>query len=402
MVAELIALSPELKLLAACDLADADGFERHIGEAVTAGIDWQRFIAIARGNGMLGQVASRLSGKLPEHVTAGWSDTLSAVPRGNALSQLTQTAVSVRLTRLLGEAGIRAIVLKGMALNHTLYAANPNWRSSSDIDILIPSDAALQADELLRSHGFTRQWPSGAIPQRGQDMFFLLANVLEYICPQTGQLIELHHRITLNPSWMPSGFDALYAGSAEIDTGQGIIRGIDGPDLLAYLSWHAFSHMGFRLKWFCDIVRARRRVGAATCSEMCHPQSGYAPHPIALIDALLETLLPAVEGKQAIVRPGPWHHHVKRIVADMEDPTDIPTARTFSQLAGEIGFRSFLMRLSPGWRGKGYELLRALSDPRDVSALGLSKRFAPLYMIAGPFLALGRLARRQKAHGAPH
>lgn len=389
-MAALSPLSDELALVAACDLAGDEELLRRLAAARQSSFDWDRFAFLARGNAMAGLVAARLDRVAPDVAPERVAALLRAELQANAVVQLAQTAAAARLSHSLAAAGVRSIVLKGMALSHMLYPADPHWRSSGDIDILIDQADLAAAGRVMAGEGYRRLWPETGMPPMGQDMFLLLANVFDYASPVSGQLVELHHRITLNPAWMPGGFDELHAASAEIGTARGAIRGLDGPHLVSYLCWHAFAHFGFRLKWFCDIVRALRRAGAGSCAALCPAGEGFAQGPLALADALIGAILPAIEGKRAMAAPDAWRGDANRILADMERPANLPTARSLALLPGELAFRLFLMRLSPGWRGKGYELLRATSDPRDVAVLGLGKRYAALYALAGPFLAIRR------------
>lgn len=403
-MAALSPLSDELALVAACDLAGDGELLRRLAAAQQSSFDWDRFAFLARGNAMAGLVAARLDRVAPDVMPEPVAAILRADLQANAVVQLAQTAAAARLSQSLAAAGVRSIVLKGMALSHMLYPADPHWRSSGDIDILIDQVDRPVADRILAGQGYRRRWPEAGMPPKGQDMFLLLANVFDYASPVSGQLVELHHRITLNPSWMPGGFDELYGASVEIETARGPIRGLDGSYLVSYLCWHAFAHFGFRMKWFCDIVRALQRAGAGSCAALCPAEEGFAQGPLALADALIGAILPAIEGARATAAPDGLRDHANRILADMEHPTNLPTARSLALLPGELAFRLFLMRLSPGWRGKGYELLRATSDPRDVAVLRLGKRFAALYALAGPLLAIRRfvLARGGRQEAVPH
>jgi hypothetical protein len=395
-------LSNELALLVACDLATDEELACRIAVANRSGFDWDRFEYLARGNEMAGLVAARLAQVARAEVPARMLKSLDRVLQSSIILELSQTAAAARLTQRLADAGVRSIVLKGMALSHMLYPAHPYWRSSTDIDMLIAPEDLATADRVIQESGFARSWPEREVPDIGQDMFRLLANVFDYTSPQSGQLVELHHRITLNPSWVTADFDELHSASVEVRTTHGSIRGLDGPHLVSYLCWHAFAHFGFRLKWFCDIVRALRQSEAASCSGLVTGAEKFAQAPLELADTLLAAILPAAGGKRPVATSGRWARHANRILADMENPTDMPSSRSFALLTREFGFRLFLMRLSPGWRGKGYELLRAVADPRDVSILRLGKRFAPIYALTGPFLALRRLAlSRADTHG-PH
>lgn len=401
-------LSDELALLVACDLAGDDELVRRVATAQSPAFDWDRFAYLAVGNEMAGLAAARLARVAPGAMPDRVAKRLGAFLQRSTVLEMAQTAVAANLSQRLAAAGIRSIVLKGMALSHMLYPADPHWRSATDIDLLIAPGDLAEADRVMRESGFARgwpaQWPERGQGGKGQDMFLLLANVFDYTSQTGGHLVELHHRITLNPAWMPAGFDELYAASVEIETTRGPIRGLDGANLVGYLCWHAFAHFGFRLKWFCDIVRALGRAGEASCITLCPPEKGFSQGPLELADALIGAIFPAIALPVKPDKAGRWRKQASRILADMEHPVDMPSSRSLALLPGELAFRLFLWRLSPGWRGKAYELLRATSDPRDVSVLGLGRRFASLYALVGPFLAIRRfaLSGRGKQDAPPH
>lgn len=54
---------------------------------------------------------------------------------------------------ILSEAGIRNLLLKGMALEHTVYGSS-RLRQMNDVDILVKKDEIMKAWLLLQSHGF--------------------------------------------------------------------------------------------------------------------------------------------------------------------------------------------------------------------------------------------------------
>jgi hypothetical protein len=219
VMAALTPLSNELALLVACDLATDAELARQIAEANRSGFDWDHFEYLARGNEMAGLVAARLAQTTPGAVPVKIMESLGKLLQSNIILEMSQTAAAARLTQQLAVAGIRSIVLKGMALSHMLYPAHPYWRSSVDIDILIAPEDLAAADRVIQASGFACSWPERGMPEQGEDMFVLLANVFDYTSPQSGQLIELHHRITLNPSWVTADFDALHSASVAVETG---------------------------------------------------------------------------------------------------------------------------------------------------------------------------------------
>lgn len=64
----------------------------------------------------------------------------------------------VRVTALLRDAGIRTVVLKGLAVAHLDYA-DPSHRSTNDVDLLVRPDDLGPATELLTDSGFRRDLP---------------------------------------------------------------------------------------------------------------------------------------------------------------------------------------------------------------------------------------------------
>lgn len=392
-------LSVELRLLTALLIGDDEQGQA----ALRAGsaISWERFDRLAHGNGVAGLAAARLVqlkaarpdlAQIGSDLVADWSELRAEC----AALHLVQSAWACRLTRMIEAAGAPVLVVKGVALAETYYPQAPHLRSASDIDLLISPDDLFQVDAVLRAGGLVRRWPANLPEPRSRDMFLLLANVFEYVDPASGQLIELHHRLTLNPAWTPSDFASLYGNSAELQLPQGSIRAITGPDHLLYLCGHAFSHTAYRLKWFCDIAAVLRDTGSGSASLGVRPLA--ASVPVELTDAVLDHLRAEIEGRAAPAARPAVARKVAQVIADMENPVDIMETRTFSGLPAELRFRWFLMRASPGWCGKLFEVLRALADPRDATVIGLDRRFAFVYALAGPALAMRRLlARRSRS-----
>jgi hypothetical protein len=389
--------SSELALLAATDLATDDDLAHLADQAARGGFDWQRFAALASGHDMGPIAGARLAEVAPGAAPAAVAQRLRDSLRESGAAMLAQTTEAAKLSHRLSAEGIRSIVLKGIALSHLLYAPHPERRRSCDIDLLIEPAELLRADRLLRDSGYERTWPEGDLPAAGFEMLLHLANVFTYLAPATGQSIELHHRISLNPHWLPVSFATLFERSVEINTAAGAVRGLDGPLHVSYLTWHALGHAGFRLKWFCDIVRALRRGGAASCTEyLADEPCQTTARPLQVVDRVIAAL-----GYGPSPPDGGGAHEAARIVADLEAAAPIQTGRSLATLGEDLGHLRFQFGVSPGPAAKGYFVLRAVSDPRDVYALRLSRRFLPLYAALGPFMAVSRLIRRPSRQARP-
>jgi hypothetical protein len=341
-------------------------------------------------------VCARLMSVAPKALPGSTADLLRALLRRDTVLQLAQTAESVRLTRCLGAGGVRSIILKGAAIAHLLYAPTPEWRTSSDIDILVPGEDLLLADRLLIEAGYVRTSPAGDLPKAGFDMLLLLANTFAYRHARTDLFVELHHRIALNPYWLPFTFDEFYGQSKVIGTADGTMRGLDGPLLLAYLCWHALGHIGYRVKWFGDVARTLRRIASDNRGDVAararYPGSA---RPIDLACAVVEALyqLAGTPSYMSAVDIA-WRSEVARILGALERPVEMPTTRSLRRLTDEWSNVRFQMRLSSDVRCKAYQVLRSASDPRDIATLGLGKEWVIAYALAGPPLAAWRLLTR--------
>jgi hypothetical protein len=392
-------MSPEFALLAACALLD-DGrlAETAPPLVLRPGFDWDRFVELGRFHGIEQVARARLDRTVPGAVPAEQAVRLQRWLVQGAALNAAHARMAVRVVGWLERAGIAALVLKGAALAGQLYAPDPDQRVSSDVDILVAPENLRAADRVLRQAGLARSWPPADPPEAARAMFMQLANVFDYRGPVNGELVELHCRATLNPHALPASFEELRAASVPAETGHGTVRTLGGPLLMLYLCHHALSQLPHRLKWFGDVARVLRLAGQTDCAAYVASYPGPLPLGAARLTghvlAGFETAIAKAAGEPAAARGGP---DFARIAAVMERGENVSVARTPARLPLELRQLAFVLRVTGGWRGKAYEILRALADPRDAVSLRLSPRFAVVYALAGPLLSLWRFARRGKA-----
>lgn len=167
--------------------------------------------------------------------------------------------VLLDITKLFQSAGIRAILLKGLALAHQYYP-EPDLRPVGDIDLLFKKDELLRALDCLTSAGYTAHTP--------QSDFKRLPKEVTFSSPATNGLstrIELHHydpqgksAIDHSPDDEFLGFDA---PPKKIKIGKQMIYVPDPINHLDYLVRHLTRHMfvatdskPLSMKWIADIV----------------------------------------------------------------------------------------------------------------------------------------------------
>lgn len=232
------------------------------------------------------------------------------------------------------------------------------------------------------------------MPQRGKDMIFHLTHALSYVHSRSGLCVELHHRLTANPFWLPATDKQIFGETVEIPLPQGTIRGLDGAVLIGYLAWHSLGHHDeYRVKWFSDFVRTLLRADPSEYPDLLRRCEAFeASRALSLAGAVADRLYgPSLIGDRlSLEGVVPFSGDVERIIAVMERAEAAPIHRNLMRLPAELGYVRFSNRLASDRQARTFQVLRELSDPRDALTLGLGVRWSWLYAVAGPFLALTR------------
>lgn len=382
-------ISPEFSLVAACALAPDDELARRAEALNRPGLDWGRLRHLAVHHSLLAMTGARLQRVIPGLIPQTLADEAREDQTRNLALHLAQARHTARLVEMLGEAGVRTVVLKGVPLARMLYPANPEWRYSSDIDLLVDPADVPRADEVLRAADHLRSWPDTAMTKRlALPVISRFAKDFQYHTESLGHYVELHWRLTLNPHVLDFTFDELHAQSIETDTGFGPVRSLDGPILLAFLAWHAIGDIDHVLKWFADVIRTRRLLEAR--GIVFQPEGwrrGQPWRPVAVaagIEVLLGGGRTQGQGRSA-----------RRICREMDDARRLDPARTVSRLPRDAAFVIHQMQLVRSLRAKAWFVWRMVVDPRDALTLGGRPLPVLVYAVAGPLLALGRYLRRR-------
>jgi hypothetical protein len=153
--------------------------------------DWSRMVALINAHGIIALAAYNIREAGLEKLLP--ADAMAALDNGRMQSMVRNTWLSENwkeVNTILTEAGIKHVLLKGMALEHTLYGAK-GLRQMTDNDILIKREDSLKAWCLLQEKGFTRGLIKSAKFNR------IIINIGEHLPPlyKNGYAIEIHHRI---------------------------------------------------------------------------------------------------------------------------------------------------------------------------------------------------------------
>jgi hypothetical protein len=187
--------------------------------------------------------------------------TLSGLALRHRLLNQAHASVLKQVNALFERSGIRAVVLKGLALGYEYYP-NPALRPVSDIDLLLQTRDVLPALDLLQQAGFHVTTPSASLTT-GR----LPKEVSAYSPAQNGLRthLELHHHDPAHRSIVDGDpddeFSGFHAPPHTVDTGDGVIYVPAPMETLDYLFRHFLRHMfvatasdPLPLKWIADVV----------------------------------------------------------------------------------------------------------------------------------------------------
>lgn len=247
------------RLLAACARTQAHpAMDVELTRQLAAFYAWDELPAQAELHSMaplLRHHLKRINAKIPD----GTKRTLDGLYLRHRAINVAHTEVLLEVNALFEKAGIRALVLKGLALAYEYYP-EPALRPTSDIDILLQTTDIPRALELLKDSGFntgTHQFPRDLIPKE------LKVNSP----PKNGLIthIELHHHDWRNISKVDGCLDDEFSGFHSephpVMVGDDAIYVPAPLDTLNYLFKHLLRHMfvstdehPLPLRWIADIV----------------------------------------------------------------------------------------------------------------------------------------------------
>ncbi|MHB8241797.1 MAG: nucleotidyltransferase family protein [Solirubrobacteraceae bacterium] len=177
----------QLILLSAGTAARREQRQEQAGRLVV-GLDWQRLTETLRSRKLLPVLGPRIlelaKGSADDAFADEVRESIEAGRRQGAFLQL----ISLRVTAMLAEAGIRSTPLKGPLLGEAIHG-DPGRRLSTDIDLLVAPEQLQQAVDVVRGLGYGA--PVDHVYEHGLP---LLHYVLLH---ERGELpsVELHWRV---------------------------------------------------------------------------------------------------------------------------------------------------------------------------------------------------------------
>lgn len=191
MNAEIKIRDEEILLLGLCRLEFSDEQRTKLQVLASKNIDWSLFSTLANNHGVAALVYHNLEKlKLIALVT----EEVTGYLRGTLLRSLSRNTFHAEMMsgvlQLLNTHGIKTVLLKGLALEQTVYG-NIGLRQMSDVDILIRKDECIEARAILINSGFV------SLPVKSFFHKKILAHYGKHLPTliKNGGSVEIHHEL---------------------------------------------------------------------------------------------------------------------------------------------------------------------------------------------------------------
>ena len=322
-----------------------------------AGIDWPRFVRLARFHRIQGLAWSYLAPRrsaVPEEASRALSADAAAIAANN----LTAAAECDELSAEFEAAGVPLLFLKGLTLSALAYH-NPALKAAIDMDLLIdPADLGKAA--LLLEHGGYRLF----LPRRRSALDHWHRRSKESVWARAAPAlqIDLHTRTADNPRLIPS-ID-VHSPTQSVDIGSGIsLETLEDGELFAYLAVHGASSAWFRLKWIADFAGLLEGRGAAEVEQLYERSQELgagqaAGQALLLADRLFGTLKSASPLRQRLTADRQTRRLLETAFRMLVRERGEPTERRF----GTVSIHWTQFHLLPGFHYKLSELSRQLGS----------------------------------------
>lgn len=355
-------------------------------------VEPQLLVQVARRHQVTALVAARLAqqglpvpDRLAQQAQAGWRRALL------------QVSLALDLAETLERAGIRTVLLKGVALSQQAFGS-PVLRGAVDIDLLVQPGDVAAAWRVLDRAGWESITPPTPLAGARLALFRHAAKDSLHRHRDCGQVLELHWRMSDEMA------EPLMPPDAELETlalapGRSV-RVLNAPSLFVYLCMHGAAHGWARMKWLADVAallhrspdagaalwahaeRAGARIAAGSAVILAQELFGLAPPPgfvrprgarIAVLVWLARRIMRAGAGAREL-EATPWR-----------------------------GWAEMLAKLlvAAGWRRRLGVLRRIALAGEDIALVPLPAGLIWLYpVLRVPLLVRRRIARGRRLRGA--
>lgn len=190
-------LLPEEQLLVSlCRLDFPEDQLGEIKQIIKEIRDWDYFTRMANSHGIIALIANNIQeNNLEQHIPGPVLENLKNGRLQSLLRNAWLTEQWKKVDEILINEGIKYVLLKGMALEHTIYGSC-GLRQMTDIDILTKREDALKAWTVLQLNGFTSDILKSSLHRK------IILKIGKHLptLRKDGFAIEVHHRLFHDPA----------------------------------------------------------------------------------------------------------------------------------------------------------------------------------------------------------
>ena len=380
-------------------LATLAGFQREeagwprLADAVT---DWDEFLQLAARHRLAPAIYPVVQGRtlLPPGVVTAIRNAFEQ----NRLAALQRLRELLRVHAALARQNIPSLSLKGVLAGLQIHG-DPALRHAGDLDVLIQPADFMRADRVLAELGYRSRSLPGPISES------LLPWVIgrycdkEYVHAVSGNVLELHWRLTVNPQLLPVSTGEIFNQARTVRTGGQSIRVLSAGHELLFLCVHGAKHRWSRLFWLRDVARllssppgnqdAAGLFAAHRLSRVLHQAALLAE------DCLGASLLPSVRAAAGADATAGWL--ARRAAESLLAPVvDLRHGTVRDRLAGH----AYALALRGGAGYLAEQVRHAALSQEDWRELRLPSGWERLYYGLRPALWLRRKWRGTRADQA--
>lgn len=220
---------------------------KQISELLENPIDWGYFIELVRRHRILLPTFHAFKQYFPTAMPTAIFDEMQRHALQHIFHNMLLKGELIKILRLFADANIKAMPLKGPVLAEQLHG-NITTREFSDLDLLIPKEDVIRAQELLIAAGYNLLTYNVKYAFKGEYNF-------TFENSQNGVHLELHWNLARlqYPTYREA--DYLWASSQMTAYESTPIWVPRAEDMILFLSVHAFRHYWWRLLWLYDIMK---------------------------------------------------------------------------------------------------------------------------------------------------
>jgi hypothetical protein len=178
-------------LLLLCHYPFNEKIREDLSKLLGAVNDWHKMVELINDHGIIALASYNIKEAKLEKAIPG--EAMTFLENGLLQNMVRNTWLTERwkeVNTILTNAGIKYVLLKGMALEHTLYESR-GLRQMNDNDILVKRDDALNTWYLLQEAGFSHELIKSSLHKR------IMIDIGKHLpcLYKNGYAIEIHHKL---------------------------------------------------------------------------------------------------------------------------------------------------------------------------------------------------------------